>query len=94
MLSIDDPDGRRTARMAFLYALALVPVSLLPSVYGLTGRAYFAGALALGVIYTAAGAAMWWRDAHRLLWARRVFFTSIIYLPLLLTLGVLDKVAR
>jgi protoheme IX farnesyltransferase len=92
MLSIDDDDGSRTARMTLLYAIALVPVSLLPTVLGITGPLYFWGVLGLGVAYVAAGAAMLWRPTARSLWARRVFFVSIVYLPALLTLGVLDKV--
>jgi protoheme IX farnesyltransferase len=91
MLSIDDTDGDRTARMTLLYAVALVPVSLLPTVLGLTGAVYFWGVLGLGLAYAAAGAAMVWRPAARSLWARRVFLVSIVYLPALLTLGVVDK---
>lgn len=92
MLSIDDTDGSRTARMTFLYAVALVPVSLLPAVLGITGSLYFWGVLGLSLVYAAAGAAMLWQPAGRLIWARRVFLVSIVYLPTLLTLGVVDKV--
>ena len=91
MLSIDDPDGARTARMAFLYAVALLPVSLLPSVYGITGGVYFYSVLGLSLIYIAAAGGMLF-GAQRMAWARRVFLVSITYLPLLLTLGVIDKV--
>ena len=90
MLSVDDADGRRTARMALLYAAALLPVSLLPTLLGVTGRAYFWGALVLGLTYATAGVLML-LDANRRAWW--VFLTSIIYLPALLTLAVLDKVA-
>ncbi len=89
MLSVDDRDGRRTARMALLYAVALLPVSLLPTVLGVTGSVYFWGALALGIVYAGAGALML-LDANRRAWW--VFMTSIVYLPALLTLAVLDKV--
>ncbi|HEY6222834.1 MAG TPA: heme o synthase [Gemmatimonadales bacterium] len=89
MLSVEDEDGRRTARMALLYAVALVPVSLLPSLLGVTRAAYFVGALALGVAYVTASCLML-RDPNRRAWA--VFVTSIVYLPALLTLAVLDKV--
>lgn len=91
MLSIDDTHGDRTARMTMLYAVALVPVSLLPTVLGLTGPVYFWGVLGLSLAYAAAGAAMLWQRTARLAWARRVFLVSIIYLPALLTLGVVDK---
>lgn len=88
MLSVDDVDGRRTAWMALLYATALIPVSLLPSLLGVTRVAYFAGAVLLGVAYAVACVLMV-RDPNR--WARYVFFASIIYWPALLTLAVLDK---
>lgn len=91
MLSVADPDGSRTARMILLYATALLPVSLLPSMLGVTGAVYFFGALALGVAYAAAGAPLLARATPRAAW--RVFAASIVYLPALLTLAVLDKVA-
>ena len=89
MLSVEDAGGRRTARMALLYAVALVPVSLLPTLLGVTGTLYFWGALLLGLAYVAAGVLMV-VDVNRRAWA--VFVTSIIYLPMLLALAVLDKV--
>lgn len=89
MLSVEDVDGRRTARMALLYAVALVPVSLLPSLLGVTHVAYFAGALLLGVMYAGAGLLMVADPNRRAPW---VFVASIVYLPALLTIAVLDKV--
>lgn len=89
MLSVEDVDGRRTARMALLYAVALLPVSLLPSLLGVTRVAYFAGALILGLAYAGTSILML-RDPNRRAWW--VFVASIIYLPALLTIAVLDKV--
>ncbi len=89
MLSVEDAGGQRTARMALLYAVALVPVSLLPTLLGITGSVYFWGALALGLVYVGAGVLML-VDVNRRAWA--VFVVSIVYLPVLLTLAVLDKV--
>jgi len=89
MLSVEDTDGYRTARMALLYAVALIPVSLLPTLLGVTGRIYFWGALTLGLAYAGAGVLMLF-DVNRRAWT--VFLVSIIYLPMLLTLAVLDKV--
>ena len=89
MLSVEDTDGRRTARMALLYAVALLPVSLLPTMLGVTGTLYFWGALALGLAYVGASVFML-VDVNRRAWW--VFLASIIYLPALLTLAVLDKV--
>ena len=49
MLPVVEPDGRRTGLQAVLYAATLVPVSVAPTVAGLTGGAYFWTALVLGV---------------------------------------------
>jgi len=77
--------------MVLLYATALLPVSLLPTLLGVTGALYFFGALALGLAYTGASVAM--TRATTTVRARRLFLVSIVYLPGLLTLMVLDKVA-
>jgi len=92
MLSVNDDDGRHTGRMVLLYAAALLPVSLLPTLLGVAGPVYFLGALGLGVLYAAASAGMT-RAAVLARPAWRLFTVSIIYLPALLTLLVLDKVA-
>jgi protoheme IX farnesyltransferase len=75
--------------MALLYATTLLPVSLLPTLLGLTGRVYFWGALVLGLLYAGVSAALMRQATPRL--ARRLFAASITYLPLLLALMVLDK---
>jgi protoheme IX farnesyltransferase len=89
MLSVGDDDGRRTFGQALLYASALLPVSLVPSLVGLAGPMYFAAALLLGAWYAGVslGAALR-RTAPA---ARRLFLVSIAYLPALLGLLALDK---
>ena len=91
MLGSGDEGGRDTARMVVLYALALLPISLLPTLLGITGALYFFGALALGVAYATVGSTLLAAATPARAW--RVFFVSIVYLPALLTLMVLDKVA-
>ena len=91
MLGGGDEGGRDTARMVVLYALALLPISLLPTMLGVTGTLYFFGALVLGITYAAVGATLLTAATPARAW--RVFFVSIVYLPALLTLMVLDKVA-
>src|SRR3984893_4323053 len=49
MLPVVETDGKSTGRQIVFYSLALIPVSLLPTLLGMAGRLYFAGALALGV---------------------------------------------
>lgn len=89
MLSLFDPDGEQTSRQAMLYAVTLLPVSLLPTLLGLTGALYFFGALILGIAFAGLAVAMT-LDRSRVR-ARRLFLGSIIYLPVLLLLMVLDK---
>ena len=90
MLSVADTDGRHTGRMVLLYAMALLPVSLMPTVLGVTGGLYFFGALALGIGYAGASIAMTRAVTTSRAW--RLFLVSIVYLPALLTLMVVDKI--
>lgn len=89
MLSVQDPAGESTSRQAVVYALALIPVSLLPTPYGLTGAAYFLVALIAGIVYlTLAFALVRHRDMRR---ARHLFVGSLLYLPIVLGAMVLDR---
>jgi protoheme IX farnesyltransferase len=92
ILSVGDHDGRQTFGQALLYAVALVPVSLLPTVVGLAGPLYFTGALVLGGWFVATAAAAVRRRTTPA--ARRLFLVSIAYLPGLLGLLSLDKALR
>ncbi|MCH7683689.1 MAG: protoheme IX farnesyltransferase [Gemmatimonadetes bacterium] len=84
MLSVGDPDGRKTFGYATLYAAALVPVSLAPTIVGIAGTAYFVGAMVLsGAFLYASFSAVRHCTMAR---ARRVFTYSLAYLPLLLIL--------
>jgi protoheme IX farnesyltransferase len=88
MLPVVEPDGLRTGQQALLYAAALLPVSIGPSVVGLAGWAYFWLALVLGTVLLVLSAqfARNRTDAS----ARTLFFASIIYLPLIWAVMVLD----
>lgn len=89
MLPAVDPEGKRTSRQALLFTLGLLPISLSPFLYGLAGQVYLMGALALGLAF------VWYAVQfvrHRTIpCARHLFYLSLIYLPLLLSLIVLDK---
>lgn len=89
MLGGEDPSGRLTGRMALMFALALLPVSLFPTLLGVTGSVYFLGAVALGAVYAVAGGALAAAVTERRAW--RLFSVSVLYLPALLTLMVIDK---
>jgi protoheme IX farnesyltransferase len=90
MLPVVDASGRMTGRQILFYAAALIPVSLAPVLLGIAGRLYLGSALLLGVglMYFAARAAL--RRAR--VDARRLFLASIIYLPILLTMLMLDRI--
>jgi protoheme IX farnesyltransferase len=90
MLPVLEPDGRSTGRQAMLYSAALVPLSLAPTLIGLTGRAYFVGALALAAIFLTLTVKFAMSRSRRD--ARRLFFGSIIYLPLLWILMIANRV--
>lgn len=90
MLSEGDETGVVTGRQAVVYALALLAVSLLPSVFFGYGEVYFFGALTLGTGF-AALAANFAVSGGSVAAARWLFLGSIAYLPLLLGLMVLAR---
>lgn len=91
MITATDHSGARTAGQILIYTTALLPVSLAPFALGMAGGWYAAGALLLGSLFLAAGVMLLPARTDRR--ARRLFFASILYLPALLALMVLDKVA-
>jgi len=91
LLPIVEPDGASTGRQAVVYAAALLPVSLAPTAAGMTGNLYLAGAAAMGLGFLALAARFAWRRTTGD--ARRLFFGSILYLPLLWILMVFNRVA-
>jgi protoheme IX farnesyltransferase len=97
MLPVVDPEGCRTGQQAVSHALALLFVSLCPFVFKIAGVFYLAGALVLGAGYLWC-AIQFSRQLRlheaefTLVRARQLFLASIIYLPLLLAVMVLDKV--
>ncbi|RPJ70028.1 MAG: protoheme IX farnesyltransferase, partial [Acidobacteria bacterium] len=81
MLPVVEPDGRSTAQQVVLYAAVLVPVSLLPTIVGLSGRVYLVGATVLGIGFLALG--IRFALQRNRVNAKRLFLGSITYLPLL-----------
>ena len=89
LLPVIDAQGRSTERQILSGTLALLAVSLLPTLIGLAGGVYFTGALVLGAAFVAMGAQQ--ALAPSLSRARRVLLASLLYLPLLLALLAFDK---
>ncbi len=90
MLPVIDPDGHRTGRQAVSHTLALLFVSLCPFAFKVAGPTYLAGALILGAVFL--WCAIQFSRQLTLARARQLFLASILYLPLLLAVMVLDKV--
>jgi protoheme IX farnesyltransferase len=90
VLPVVDVEGSTTERQIVTACLALLAVSLLPTLVGLTGGLYFAGALALGLVFVVLGGLQ--ALAPSTVSARRVLYASLLYLPALLALLAYDKV--
>jgi heme o synthase len=81
MLVVIDEAGDATARLMLLYAVTLMPVSLLLVATGAAGHAYFWSALAVGLLYSWAA---WRAGIERTREAaRRLLLCSVVYLPVL-----------
>jgi protoheme IX farnesyltransferase len=89
MLPVVEPDCRSTARQIVLFGLVLIPVSLVPVILGMSGRIYLAGALLLGIWFLYSGVRV--ALERTLSRARRVLITSVLYLPLIYGLLLLNR---
>jgi protoheme IX farnesyltransferase len=98
MLPVVEPDGKSTARRILLYSVGLIPVSLLPTFLGMSGRIYLLGALVmgLGLFYFGLRLAIFKmspstaRSKQR---ARQLLQATVFYLPLLFALMMLNTVS-
>ena len=89
MLAVIDPEGRRAGRQAVIYAAALLPISAVPALAGVSGAVYLITALGLGTVL------LWLairfaatRTDHS---ARTLFYASITYLPVLLIAMIANR---
>jgi protoheme IX farnesyltransferase len=89
MLPVVEPDGESTSRQIILYATTLIPISLLPVIFGMSGKIYLVGAMILGLwfLYTGVRVAFDRTNVR----ARHVLLASVIYLPMIYGLMVLDR---
>jgi protoheme IX farnesyltransferase len=92
LLPVIEPDGRSTGRQAVLYTAVLIPFSMLPTGVGLATAWYLVGAITLGAILMVLS--LEFSAKRDLNTARRLFFGSILYLPMLWALLVFDHRAR
>lgn len=89
MLPVSDPGGAVTARQTVAYAAALVPVTLIAGAFAAAGEGYLWSALALGLSFLACTVVFAVERSVRA--ARWVFLASVLYLPAVLGLMVLDR---
>jgi len=89
MLPVVEPEGRVTGQQIVVYTIMLLPISLLPTVLGTSGKIYLFGAAILGLLflYSSIRAAI----SKTRQSARQLLLASVIYLPLLFILMVLDR---
>lgn len=90
MLPVVDKTGERTGTQAFSHTLGLLPVSLSLFLFKVTGPVYLCGAFLLGLAFI--WCAFQFARQRTVERARALFYASILYLPLLLGLMVIDKI--
>jgi protoheme IX farnesyltransferase len=92
MLPTVEPTGDVTFSVILSMSAALVPVSLMPFVLGMTGMSYFFGALLLGIVLLQVG---FWANRHRTNnRAKWLMHATVAHIPILLLWMTLDKVSR
>jgi len=89
-LPVVEPNGGSTGRQIISHCFALLAVSLLPTLLGTTGPAYFLAALLLGAGFLGCGIGLAATQSASA--ARRLLFASLVYLPLLLVVMALDRI--
>jgi len=99
MLPVVQPDGWSTVAEALFFAVAMIPVSLIPWRLGMAGTTYAVLAAALGLGYLAytirfAGILRAADEAVSRMLARDLLKVSVLYLPLLFTALMICAVAK
>ena len=89
-LPVVEPDGASTGRQVLTNCVALLAVSLVPTLLQVTGYVYFLAAFFLGAVFLGSGVEL--MRSQSLAAARRLLFVSLIYLPMLLAIMALDRI--
>ena len=90
LMTVSDENGSTTSGHILAYCLALIPVTIIPAALGLFGLIYLLGTIALGLgFFYLSLRYRFDRSNHT---ARQVFFASLLYLPALLLVMVVDKI--
>lgn len=89
MLPVVEPDGQSTFRQVMAFSIVLIPVSLLPTMYGMAGQFYAWGVAALGLFMLVVGYNLY--RSHSVQDAKKLLRVSVIYLPLFFALILGDR---
>ena len=89
MLPVVDPSGRITARQIVLFAIMAVPISLAPYFLGFAGWIFLLAATILGIWFLVESIRTARAKTPEM--ARRLLLVSVLYLPILFAVLVLDK---
>src|SRR6266849_5747753 len=89
MLPVVEPEGRVTGQQIVAFTIMLIPVSLLTALMGISGRVYLVAASVLGLLFLVSSvrAALSKSNQH----ARQLLLASVLYLPLLFGVMVLNR---
>jgi protoheme IX farnesyltransferase len=90
LLTVLDPSGKALSFQILVYCVALIPAAVMPTVVGVLGPIYFAGALVLTLGFLALAIRLFRERTNSN--ARRLFFASLIYLTVLVGLMILDRI--
>ena len=92
MLPVIEPDGKNTFRQIVVFSILLIPAAILPTLIGMSGGIYFWGALTLSVVLCAIGLGS--AASKSLNDARRLLKATVLYLPVLLVLIIIDVFSK
>src|SRR5258708_2549288 len=99
MLPVVEEDGRCTARRILAYSLILIPLSVLPSVFGMAGKVYLIGAVVVGIALFYFGVRLAFlklpiNSPRSKMFARHLLQATLVYLPLLFALMMGNSARR
>lgn len=89
MLPVIDPGGAQTFRQVLIGSLLLLPLGLTPTLFGISGLIYFVTAFACGLLMLSFS--LWLAAEPTRSRARSLFFASLVYLPVVLVVMLVDR---
>lgn len=89
MLPVIDQSGRITARQIVLFSVMMVPISLAPFFLGFAGWIFLTAATILGIWFLVESVRTARAKTPEM--ARRLLLVSVLYLPIIFAILVLDK---